>query len=96
MKRYRLPILISCIFVAIAIVLGAVFGTVALVKRSRAVLSYRGMTVDEPMYAYLASTYKGTFIQNLKTLYGIKDAADTEAFFCRRQPRYGQKLRRAV
>lgn len=90
MKRHRLPILISCIFVAIAIVLGAVFGTVALVKRSRAVLSYRGMTVDEPMYAYLASTYKGTFIQNLKTLYGIKDAADTEAFFAAVNPDTGK------
>lgn len=81
MKRYRLPILISCILVAIALVLGAIFGTIAIVKRSRAVLTYRGVTVDAPMYAYLASTYKGTFIQNLKTLYGVKDATDSDAFF---------------
>ena len=81
MKRYRLPILISCVLVAIALVLGAIFGTISLIKQNRAVLSYRGVTVDEPMYAYFASTYKGTFIQNLKTLYGVKNATDSEAFF---------------
>ena len=90
MKRYRLPILISCIFLAIALVLGVVFGTVSLVKNNRAVLSYHGVTVDEPMYRYFASTYKGTFIQNLKTLYGVTDAGDSEAFFKQIDPETGK------
>ena len=90
MKRYRLPILISCILVAIALVLGAVFGTVSIVKRTRAVLSYHGTTVDQPMYRYFASIYKGTFIQNLKTLYGIKDAQDTESFYAKTNPETGK------
>lgn len=90
MKRYRLPILISCILLAVALVLGAVLFTVNIVRKERAVLSYRGITMDEKMYSYLASTYKGTFIQNLKTLYGIRDAADTESFYEKVNPDTGK------
>ena len=63
----------------LALTFTAVFGTIAAVRASRAVMRYEGVTVTEGMYNYFASYCKTDFIRSLREQ-GI-NASDTSAFF---------------
>ncbi len=80
-QKHKIPLILVSVLLSIALIAGIIFGTIALVRESRAVLSYHGVVVDEGMYAYFASIYKGTFSDKCKTEYGEKNAADTPVFF---------------
>ncbi len=64
--RKIIPIIIGSLL-ALAILFGAVLGTVALVREANSVVSYNGITVSRGVASYLASTYKATFISSLRS-----------------------------
>lgn len=75
--KHKIPLLILCVFLALALLFGIVTGAVLLTREAKAVFHYRGLTVDEGMYAYFALTYKGTFLSEV----GYSSAYDTPVFF---------------
>ena len=77
LKKYKLPLIIVSVFLALALLFGIVSTAVVLSRESKAVFSYQGLTVDEGMYAYLALIYKGTFLVEQ----GFSSAYDTPVFF---------------
>ena len=64
--RKIIPIVI-CTLLAVVIVFGAVIGIMAALREANSVLSYNGVTVSPGAAAYLASTYKATYISTLRS-----------------------------
>ena len=65
-KGKRGLIIAACVFLGAVLLFGGVLGTVALVRSARAVVSYRGVTLDEGCVNYLAATYKNVFLRENK------------------------------
>lgn len=59
-KSRLLPIII-CSFLALVLLFGAVMGTVMIVREVGAYVSYNGVTLDEGVTSYLASTFKASY-----------------------------------
>jgi len=82
------------IFVAVAIIVGAVFGITAAVKNSKAAFKYKNITMSEELASFFVSYYKYEYISML-TRSGVTDAADTEEFWskkCNTVNTYGEFL----
>ncbi len=77
LQKFKLPIIIIAVFIALALVFSIVTTTITLSREAKAVFTYRGLTVDEGMYSYFALAYKGTFL----TEQGFSSAYDTPVFF---------------
>lgn len=73
-------ILTVCITLTVLILFGSVLGAVIGVRNSRALASLGGTRLDRSAAAYLATTYKTTFIRYLMNS-GHTDAADTPEFW---------------
>ena len=63
-KGKRLAIIAVSVFLGAVLLFGGVLGTLALVRAASAVVSYRGVTLDEGCVSYLSATYKTVFIRN--------------------------------
>ena len=59
--KSRLFIIIIAAILAVILIFGAVFGTIALVTELTAVVSYNGVTLTEGVASYLASTFKASY-----------------------------------
>jgi len=77
-KRKFLLIFV-CIFVAIVVVLGAVLGMISSIKKANAVVSYRGVTMDEETASFFVTYYKNEYMKSL-TAEGIYNE-DTLGFW---------------
>ncbi|MBE6644300.1 MAG: hypothetical protein E7612_02835 [Ruminococcaceae bacterium] len=69
-----------CIFVAIAIIFGAVLGIISAVKKSRTVASYRSVGMDIEVASYFATQYKYAFMSSLSAS-GVVGVEDTLGFW---------------
>lgn len=78
-KKSKALLIFVCIFLAVVIVVTAVFGIIALVRRNNAVARYGSYMVDEGEAVYLASYFKYRFLSGLSDS-GI-DSYDTEWFW---------------
>ena len=87
MKKHKLPLMIVGGVLAVAILLVGIFGTVSLVRSSRAVYTYRGESVGVGEYAYFASVVKRSFLVEYADVPGV---SDTAFFFGRTDPESGK------
>jgi len=78
-KRKFLLIFV-CIFVSILLVLGAVLGIASAVKKSRSVVSFKGITMDEEVASFFVTQYKYNFMSMLSAS-GVKNVEDTLGFW---------------
>ena len=94
-KKRKVPIIliiVACV-VAAALIFGAVLGIIAIVKRSRAVVSYGGVTMDKGEAAFFVSRYKVSHISSLRAK-GIaaEDTAEFWASAAEDGVSYGERL----
>ena len=73
-----IPIIVAAML-ALIVLFGAVLGIIALVREVNAVVSYNGVTLTEGVTAYLASTFKQSYLLHLNR--EGYDAMDTEVFW---------------
>ena len=78
--RQRILFISAAVFLALALLFGAVLGTVVAVRESRAVVSYRGATVTEEELCFFVSAIKPSYIAALKAE-GYTEAADMASFW---------------
>ena len=91
----KIIIISAAAFLCLVLILGAVLGTVTIVKRSRAVVSYKGVNMDEGVVNYLCMMAKYDFITGLARN-GINHT-DSAAFWSTPSDSgetYGELLRR--
>ena len=81
-KNNCILLIIVCILLAVALVLGAILLTATLVRRSRYVVMYEGYGMDEKTVNYFASVYKYKYMITLSQL-GVS-ATDTDAFWAKK------------
>ena len=60
----KIIIISAAAFLCLVLILGAVLGTVSLVRRSRAVVSYKGVNMDEGVVNYLCMMAKLQLFQS--------------------------------
>lgn len=93
-KRNVFLISFVSVFVAIAVIIGAVFGIIAAVNNSKAAFKYKGMTMSEELANFFVSYYKYEYLSMLKRN-GITDAEDKAEFWnkkCNSVNTYGEFL----
>ena len=73
-----IPIIVAAML-ALIVLFGVVLGIIALVREVNAVVSYNGVTLTEGVTAYLASTFKQSYLLHLNR--EGYDAMDTEVFW---------------
>ncbi len=78
-KKSRILITFICIFLSIAVVLGAVFAIILGSKKKNAVVYYEGVTMNEGVASFFASYYKSKFLSALNN--SGTPAYDTEEFW---------------
>lgn len=64
-KNKKFPVILLSAVLAVALIFGGVFGTIAAVRNSRAVMKYNGLTADEGTCHYLASVAKTEYLSQL-------------------------------
>ena len=62
-KAKRLIITLAAVFVLSVLLFGAVIGVMAAVKDASALVKYGGVTADEGVTSYLASTFKNSYMK---------------------------------
>jgi hypothetical protein len=77
-RSFIFPIIISLI--SVALIFGAILGTVTAAKEARAVISYEGVRINEGELNYLLSSYKYDFLSELNRR-GVVWVEDTPEFF---------------
>ena len=78
-KKSRILITFICIFLSIAVILGAVFAIILGVKKSKAVVYYEGVAMNEGVVSFFSSYYKSRFLSALNN--SGTPAYDTEEFW---------------
>ncbi len=73
----RLFIIFTSVFMSLVLLFGAVFGTVTIVRNSRAVLKYKNTLMPEGVARYLAASYKYDYLAMRE---GV-DKSDTASFW---------------
>ena len=86
-RNKRIIIVFTAVFLGIILLFGAVLGIVALVRNSRAYLSYRGVTIGEGVTNYLAMMAKYEYMSSL-TAAGIGN--DDSDYFWQREAEDGK------
>ena len=76
-KNRRIVIISVSVLLALVLLFGAVIGTINIVKRARAVVMYSGVTLDVGVVNYMASTYKGVYMQQIGAAYDTPEFWDT-------------------
>lgn len=79
MKQVKWPVWVTVIALTVALIFGAVFGTIVWVRASHAVLRYEGVYMSEGVYSYLCSFRKTQLLRSL-SLSGVQ-VSDTKAFY---------------
>ena len=81
-KTKRILIISLSIFLSAVLLFGGVIGIAAVVRTARAVVSYRGVTMDEGVVNYLSATYKMVFLRDFgiggQVYSGFWDEASSE------------------
>lgn len=96
MKKNKWLLWTVVITLSVVIAFGAVLGTVAYIRASRAVLQYEGVYMSKGTYSYLCSFRKTQFLTALST---EVDVSDTKAFYAKDRGdgvTYGEALRAYV
>ena len=78
--RRKFLLIFVCIFVSILLVLGAVLGIASAIKKSRSVVSFKGITMDEEVASFFVTQYKYNFMSMLSAS-GVKNVEDTLGFW---------------
>ena len=73
-KSKKLFLIFTALFLGSVLIVGIVFGTVAIVKNSGSVMKYKGIYLDEGVANYLTASYKNDFINATR-------CPDTEEFW---------------
>ncbi len=92
-KKSRFMLIFVCIFVAAVILAGAILGIALGVKNSRAVVKYKGLTVNKEEASFFAANYKRIYMENLSA--GGVNVSDTAEFWnteCNGVNTYGEFL----
>lgn len=93
-KKPTVLTIIICILLSLVLIFGIVFGTINLVKHSRAVAYFGDSFIDEGEMRFLSSYYKMLFMKDL-AIQGIT-ASDTAAFWEKTDGggvKYGERLK---
>lgn len=77
-RSFIFPVII--LLISVALIFGAILGTVTAVKEARAVISYEGVRIKEGELNYLLSSYKYDFLSELNRS-GVVWVEDTPEFF---------------
>lgn len=78
--RRKFLLIFVCIFVSILLVFGAVLGIASAIKKSRSVVSFKGITMDEEVASFFVTQYKYNFMSMLSAS-GVKNVEDTLGFW---------------
>ena len=78
-RSKRIFIVFTAIFLSCVIIVGLVFGIIALIKNKNAVMKYRGIYLSEGVANYLSASYKYDFMKTLNRL-GV-DSYDADFFW---------------
>ena len=73
----RLIIIFTAVFVGIVLLFGIVLGTVSIIKSRRALISYKGVYIDEGVASYLAATAKYEFMSVVLAASGTEPYDDS-------------------
>ena len=65
-KKNRFLLIFVCIFVSLAVVLGATLGIISAIKNRNAIISYGGVTMNEEVASYFATRYKTSFMSKIQ------------------------------
>ena len=65
MPKNRFLLIFVCIFVAVVLVFGAVLGIISAVKKSRTVVSFKGVGMNAEVASFFATEYKSKFMSSL-------------------------------
>ncbi len=79
LKKSKFMLIFVCIFMAVLVLAGAVFGIALAVKNSKAVVSYNGITLTKEEASFFASYYKLQYMVELSQK-GV-EVEDTESFW---------------
>ena len=78
-KSKKVFLIFTAIFLSLVLLVGAIIGTVSIIKNSRSVMSYKGIYVSGGVANYLASSYKYSYMSTLRKI-GI-NCTDSESFW---------------
>lgn len=95
MSRGRIVLTLVCIFMALVLIFGIVFGTVLIVRNAKAVLSYGNVRIGEDEAYFLSAFYKYSFLID----YASDGAEDTPEFWNSAyddDKTYGELLREGI
>ena len=88
-----------CIFLALVLIFGAVLGIISIVKNSKAVVKYEGLTMDTETASFFATYYKYRYMSILSSS-GIENVEDTKGFWNKIYDKegvsYGELLKRST
>ena len=79
-KNNRILTISVCVFLALVLVFGVVFGIITLIEEANTVMSLGGVRMSEGVVRVFASHYKNLHISSLRAA-GYPDARDTEQFW---------------
>lgn len=77
----KVLLIFTAVFLGCVLLVGIVFGTIAIVRNSTAVMKYKGVYLNEGVANYLAASYKYDFMSTLNKN-GV-ECYDTESFWQR-------------
>lgn len=80
MPKNRFLLIFVCIFVAVVLVFGAVLGIISAAKKSRTVVSFKGVGMNAEVASFFATEYKSKFMSSL-SYSGIKGVRDEPEFW---------------
>ncbi len=84
-KKKNALFITGAVTVALALVVGIILGIIAIINSARAVMVYRGHTMDEKVATYLISVYKPRHLASLREA-GISYADDSSEFWGMQNP----------
>ena len=64
-RSKRVFVIFSAVFLSLVLLVGVIFGAVAIAKNSSALMKYKGIYLTDGVSAYLAATYKYDFMTTL-------------------------------
>lgn len=93
-KKNNFLIIFICIFLAVVIIIGSVFGIITAIKYKNAAIRYKSVTADSGTVKYLMSYYKYDFIGALKDKkIPVKDTPEFWAADAGEGKSYGELLK---
>ena len=78
-KSKKVFLIFTAVFLGCVLIIGSVFGTIAIVRNRNAVMKYKGVYLTQGALNYISASYKYDYMSALKKS-GV-DCADSEAFW---------------